>query len=490
MAQDARTRPLAGAVPADRPEPEAEEGAFGAVDAALEKLWHLLTSMRFALVLILVLAVLALVGTLVVQAPAGVLGDSQAKADWLDKVRPKYGGWTSVMEALGLFNIFNSIWFRVVAAGLVVSTLACSLHRIPGMWKTATRPHVGVGRAFFEHAPQHESLHYQAAPAEALEQVREAFRRRHFRTLVEDDGTIHLYADRFRWAPFGGLGAHLALVVIVTGAIIGATFGFRDSNFVLAEGSSAPVPTRAGLTLKLVSFQDSYYADTGAPSDYASDLILYQDGQQVMRQTIRVNDPMRYGDISFYQSFYGPAAVMKVTDASGKSLFDEGVPLAWSDSNSNRRIGSFTIPEKDLTVWVVGTNGSGDTVVRPGQMRVEVYKSDDQATPVDAQSLDPGKPVTISGLSFLFERERQFTGLSVAKDPGAPLIWLGCALLFFGFVIRFTIQHRRIWARIAARPGGGSTVALASVGHRDVPLGTEYAGLIDDLRRASRPQQD
>ncbi|HYM84157.1 MAG TPA: cytochrome c biogenesis protein ResB [Candidatus Dormibacteraeota bacterium] len=485
MAHEARTRPIAGHLQADD---ATDEARLIDLDRWLDALWRFLTSMRLALVLILALAALGVVGALLVQAPAGVQSDAAAKADWLDQVRPKYGGWTNIMDTLGLFNIFNSLIFRVIAAGLVISTLACSIHRIPGMWKTATRPHVGVGEAFFEHAPQREKVATELAPAEALELVKGALGRHHYRTIVKDDGVLHVYADRFRWAPFAGLIGHLSLVVIVLGAMVGATLGFRDSNFVLAEGASAPVPTMAGLQVKLLDFQDSYYTTTGAPADYVSDLVLTQDGKEVAHQQVRVNSPLRYGDISFYQSFYGPAAQLVAADASGKQLFAGGVALAWTSNEGNRRVGSFTLPDQNLTVWVVGTGGSADTVVRPGQMRVEVYKSDDQATPVGSQSLDPGKPATIGGVTFTFQRESQFTGLSVAKDPGAPLIWLGCALLFFGFVIRFTVIHRRIWARIAPRPDGGSTVALASVGHRDVALATEHAALIEDIRRATGAQ--
>jgi cytochrome c biogenesis protein len=485
MAHEARTSPIPGAARGDE---QTDEGRLIDLDAALESVWRFLTSMRLALVLILALAVLALIGTLVIQAPAGVQGDAAAKADWLDQVRPKYGGWTNVMDALGVFDIFNSLVFRVIAAGLVISTLACSIHRIPGLWKTATKPHVSVGEAFFEHAPQHERVAFEIAPAETLEQVESAFKRHHFRTIVEDDGAYHLYADRFRWAPFAGLIGHLALVVIVVGAMIGATMGFRDSAFVIAEGSTAAVPTMPGLTVKLVDFQDSYYSTTGAPADYVSDLILMQDGKQVMQQAVRVNDPMRYGDISFYQSFYGPAAEMIATDSSGNRLFADGVPLAWQSNDGVHRIGSFTLPAQGLTVWVEDSAGTDDTVVRPGQMGVQVYESS-TGTLVGSQALDPGKPATVGGVTFTFERSIQFTGLSVSKDPGVPLVWIGCALLLFGFVIRFTITHRRIWARISPRPDGGSTVALASVGPRDVALATEHAALVEDIRRASSPHQ-
>jgi len=486
MADQLRTRPVA-AIAAPSPD-VAEEVPLVDIDGALDRLWGLLTSMRFALVLILALAALGLLGTLLVQAPPGVLADPEAKADWINQVRPKYGGWTGAFDMLGLFAIFESIWFRLTAAGLVVSTLACSIHRIPGMWKMAKYPHVSVGNAFFEHAPQREAFLLRGGPSTALEEVESTFRRHHYRTIVERDGdaggSIILYADRLRWVPFAGLVGHLAIPVIVIGALVGALLGFRYPEFVLAEGSTAAVPGNPGLTIELVDFQDSYYANTGAPSDYASELVLYRDGSEVARQTIRVNDPLRFEGTSFYQSFYGPAASITVADEAGTPLFDDGVALAWSAIEGNRRVGSFTIPERDLTVWVVGTGGSQDLIVRPGQMRVEVYRNDANATAVDSASLDPGKPAVIDGLSFTFDRELQFTGLSIARDPGTPIVWLGCALLFIGFVIRFTIPHRRIWVQVTRR-GGHSRVAFASVGRGDVALGTEFAGLIEDIGRGA-----
>jgi cytochrome c biogenesis protein len=488
MADQLRTRPVA-AIAAPSPD-VAEEAPLVDIDGALDRLWGLLTSMRFALVLILLLAALGVAGTLLVQAPPGVLSDPDAKADWINQVRPKYGGWTGVLDTLGLFAIFESIWFRLTAAALVVSTVACSIHRIPGMWKMAKYPHVSVGSTFFDHAPQREAFILRGAPRAALEQVESTFRRHHYRTIVEHDvagGAITLYADRFRWVPFAGLAGHLAIPVIVIGALVGALFGFRYPEFVLAEGSTAAVPGNPGLTMQLVDFQDSYYTTTGAPSDYVSDVVLYRDGTEVARQDVRVNDPLRYDGTSFYQSFYGPAASVAVTDEAGTALFDDGVALAWT-AEGNRRVGSFTIPDKGLTVWVVGTGGSQDLVVRPGQMRVEVYRNDANATPVDSASLDPGTPAVIDGLTFTFERELQFTGLSIARDPGTPIVWLGCALLFIGFVIRFTVPHRRIWVQIA-RQGGHSRVAFASVGRGDVTLGTEYAGLIDDIGRGTSAQR-
>lgn len=484
MAQNARTDPLPGAgLPAGPAEATAAAGdPLLGIDRLTERLWHLLTSMRVALVLILGIAGLALIGTVLIQAPPGVLADPQAKASWLAEIRPKYGGWTSILDQLQLFAIFQSLWFRALAALLVISLIACVVHRANGLWRTAVRPRVNAGESFFEHAPQREMIVLRQGSDDAIQVVREVFRRHRYRTLVEDDGTVHLYADRNRWGPLGSLAGHLSLLIILAGAVIGSTFGFSNPEFMVAEGFSASVPSKTDLTLKLEAFRDSYYTTTGAPSDFASDLILYKDGAEVARKTIRVNDPLRYEDVSFFQSFYGPAALMTVADASGKMVFRGGVPLAWSEAN--RRIGSFTLPEAGLTAWVVGTSGPQDPIVKPGQMRVELYAAGGGNTPIAAESLDQAKAKTVSGLTFTFEREIQFTGLSVASDPGTPLVWLGCFLLIAGFAVVFLLPHRRIWGRIVRRPGGGTAVSIASINKHDVTFDAEFTSLVSDIRQA------
>lgn len=477
MAQNAQVRPLAAQ------QDEAIPGAEAApLDSVLERLWGLLTSMRFVLVILLGLAALVLVGTIVVQAPPGVSGDPQALADWVSQVRPKYGGWTGVLETLQLFTAFTSVWFKILMTALSISLVACSVQRASGLWRTAARPRVRVSDHFLENAPQRETILARHDPEASLARMREVLARHRYRATVEGEDGLHLYADRNRWAPMGSLVGHLSLLLILAGAIIGTSFGFRDSSFVVAEGSTAAVPVD-GLSLQLVSFRDSYYAETGAPADYASDVILYKDGREVARQVVRVNEPLRYDGVSFYQSFFGAAAVLTVKDSAGSQLFAGGVPLAWTTNDSSRNVGTFVLSSPGLTVWVVDSAGTNDPVIKPGQVRLEVYESTGDGQPIDTQTIDPGIPTTVAGLSFTFERQNSFTGLSVSRDPGAPLVWAGALLLMAGFIVVFLFPHRRVWARISARRGS-STVSLAAIGRHDSGVGREFTALVTDLRRA------
>lgn len=481
MTEKVQSRPLPPAPPA--PVAAANPTVMDRVDRALEGLWHFLSSMRVAMVLMLCIAALGVVGSLVIQAPSGVLNDAAAKADWLDGIRPRFGGWTDVMDRFQLFQIFNSWVFRILVAALTVSLIACSVHRIPGMWRTATKPRVDVGPAFFDHAPQHEAIVARRSAGEMQTLVTEVLKSHRYRVLTADDGVVHVYGDRYRWLSFSGLIAHLAIVVLLAGAIIGGIWGYRDSNFTIAEGATRQVGAEPGLSMKLVDFTDSYDTTTGAPIDYVSKVIVYKDGQEVDQHDLRVNDPYRYGGTTFYQASFGSAAVMTIKDAAGTELVSQGIPFEWQVTAQERPLAIYPVPNSDQVLWIMGTTGGSDPVVKPGQVEVQVFNSG-ESTPVDDKVIDQGKEATVAGLAITFNRESQYTRLNVAKDPGVTLVWLGALLLFGGFAIRFLFPHKRLWGRIVPRANGGAVVSMATLAHKDVAQGTEFDKLVTDIRSA------
>jgi cytochrome c biogenesis protein len=504
MAHEVGTPPVAPPIAAGRA--AAQPAGMDRVDAVLEGLWHILTSMRVAMIFMIILALFAMLGSLIIQAPVGVLGDSTAKAEWLNEIRPmqlpvigwmhswplvgpvipdlKYGDVLGLFNFLQLFEIFRSIIFLVLVTGLTISLIACSVHRMPGVWRTATKPRIDVGPKFFEHAPQHESVVVHMASAETFDAVRAVLRRKRYRTVSLDDGAIHLYGDRFRWVGFASLAGHLSLVFILAGAILGGAIGYRDSQFVIAEGATLPLGSEPGVTIKLVDFKDSYYAATGSPEDYASQVILYKNGAQVASQTVRVNEPLQYNGTTIYQAFFGQAAVMTVKDKTGAVVSDQqGVPLAWQTTDGNRPIGSFTIPGTSTVAWVVGTTGTSDTQVQPGQVQLELYAADGSALATSV--LTQGAATAVGDFTFTFDRESQFAGLNIARDPGSILVWIGAFMLFAGFVLVFMLPQRRVWARISPLGGGTSSVlSVASLGRRDAALGTDFEDLVTDIRAA------
>ena len=482
MTQTARTAPV-GRTSTD-PADDLDDGLSVSPSDIGERLWHFFISMKTGLALILGLAVLGLIGTMLVQAPAGLQNDPQAYATWLESLRPKYGGWTGVFDTLGLFNIFSSVWFRGIMVLLMTSVLACSANRAPHLWKLTVHPRMRMSEGFFEHAPSSLVATTAVEPSEAAQRVAAALRHHGFRTIVEEDGdVVHVYADHNRWGPFGTVIAHLSLVLILLGALAGGTFGFRNNAFAVAVGSTAQIGNGTGLSVEAKGFSDSYYAD-GSPSDYASELVVYRDGQQVGASTVRVNQPMEVAGVTLYQSYFGAAAAMKIADASGRVLYRQGVPLEWTSSDGSRVVGLIALPDAGLNIYVLGArSGEVDPAIRPGQMQVEVYKAGADGTPIATQIVTQGEAVEMAGLEVTFERERQFTGLIVANDPGAMFVWLGAMFLIGGTALVFFFPCRRAWGLVRRRPDG-SIVHVGAIVRHDVGFEAEFGRLAIEIEEA------
>jgi cytochrome c biogenesis protein len=487
MSQTTRTRPAeTGAGESPDGLDGLDSGSSVSVSDVLDRLWRFFISMRTGLWLILALGLLSLVGTLLVQAPPGMTADPAAYDAWVSSLKPKYGLWTPVLNTLGLFSVFTSIWFKAISVLLATSIIACSVNRAPRLWKTAFHPRARMGETFFAHAPLRADVLVPTEPDTAMENVRKVLRAHRFRTIAEpDDEGLNLYADRFRWGPFGTVIAHVSFVIILVGFFLSTATGFKDTGFTAPVGSKVAVGHDTGLTVEARSFNDAYYAD-GSPSDYASDLVLYKNGQQVNRQTVRVNQPMTWDGVSFYQSFFGVAAAMQVKDVAGKVVYGDAVPLSFQSDDGSHAIGQLDMKSKGVSVYVImAASGRPDPNIKAGQVQLEVHEAG-KNDPVATQVVDQGKPATIAGLTYTFERTRQFTGLTVARDPGANFVWVGSTLLVLGLILVFFFPHRRVWVRIR-KTSGGSEILCASTMKRDVAFEPKFHQLVTDIQLAGTP---
>lgn len=452
-----------------------------------EQLWNFLISMRTGLFAILILGVLTLIGTLVMQASPEAVADPEIFRQWYESgPRQKYGGWAPVLEALGMFNVFGTWYFRALFAFLAVSILACSANRAPRLWRTATRPRVVMSDAFYGHAPLRAALDLPLDADAAAQRVRAGMRRKHLRVVEGGKpGDVSLYGDRFRWGPFGTVVAHLSFVVILAGFVVSASLGFRDEQFIAPIDVMTEVGHGTGLAVKAHSFHDDYYED-GSPKDYVSDIELFYEGRSIARQDIRVNQPLIHDDIWFHQSFFGVGADITVTDG-GSEVFDQTVALGWRSSDGTKAIGQFALPGKGITVYVVqAASGQVLADLPAGAIALEVSR-EGQSTPV-VQVLDPGESVEIEGMTWTFERNRQYTGITIKRDPGSNVVWLGTILLILVSTLVFFLPHRRVWARIRPNGDGTSRVLLGASMKRDPGMEPAFEELLHHIQGDDAPQ--
>lgn len=448
----------------------------------VRRVYRFFISKRTGIGLIMAMAFLTLLGTVLAQSPQGVRDDPAAYADWLDSVRPRYAGWTQPLDALGLFDVFGSWWFKAVNVLLCVSILCCVMHRLPLLVKRATRPHLHVTEPFFAHARIHHDLTSPVPAQQAADAARAALRRERYRVLDDERGPgLNLYADKHRWMPFGTIFAHIAFVIILLGVLVTANTGFSDDNVPVAIGDRVDVGHGTGLQVAATRFQDTYY-DDGRPKDYVSHLVLYRDGHKVAEHDTRVNSPLRYEGVKFFQASFGFAARVRVTDASGAVVYSGGVPLQFTTDDGKDSFGRVELPERGVDFYVITpASGQTDERIRPGEVAFKVVRGGTD-TAVGQEVVPQGGTAHVGDLTYTFEREQQYTGLMVSDDPGAVWVWVGSTMILLGMTATMFWRHRRVWVRVHPTDDGGSRIKVASSERHDIAFEAAVERLVDGLR--------
>jgi cytochrome c biogenesis protein len=426
-----------------------------------ERAWRFLCSVRAALYEIAFLALLVLIGTL-----RGSVIPAQLPR-FVPALEPVVMRWYA-------FDVFHSLVFSLTLALIAVAIAVCTINRVPGIWQAIARPTVATNYGFFRAAEPAVIQRSGDPPRVVAGELAAILRARRYRVLSECRGeAIHLYADKHRWGKLGTFPFHLALILLLVGGIVGSELGFRETMFTVAEGSTRPVGRGTALRLELVRFVDSYN-QAGAPTEYRSDVVLYDGEREVRRASLAVNHPLTYDGVTFYQASYGQAAHLRIADAGGNVLYDEAVPFEFvSKSNSDAPAALVDLPVRGARLELFFPNLKLDAKPEIGSVKLqpgEIYaQARDLKTSVPIGKgavIAQGDTASLAGLDLQFVRERRFTLLQVAYNPGIPILFGAAVLLVLGLVITFFFPHRRIRALVTTTEHGSETV-LAPLSRRD-----------------------
>jgi cytochrome c biogenesis protein len=452
------------------------------------RIWRLFTSVNFAVVQIVAVAVLATFGMTIRQLPGFAFRSAGDYATEMDKLRAVYEpalgvGLVDLMERLQLFRVFTSTPFTVALLVLAISILICTLDRTPRLWQQSATVRVVQPAAYFDpRLPDRASI--AAGPGLTAGAVRTVLRRGHFsvREAAGDDGTTFLYGDRNQWTKLATLISHLGLILFLVAGLVTAKLG-DEQGLVVAEGDTLtvqPIGTPGLLLVKNFGFE-APGLDTGAPTDFTTDLGVYRDGQLVARKVIRVNDPLTVDGYTFHQNGFGPAPDVEITSADDGSVLWSG-PIPLTDQAGGRPFGAIPIPGKPYGLELLidrSESGVGALVIIPYAVR----GTNPDGTPDVVEGIPyyavRGDTVAMGGLGLdlTLRGFSDFTLLIAKKDPGAPIIWGAFVTLLLGLAITFYLPRRRIWARLHA----DGRLDLVGRADRQVDFDRELAGLIDGL---------
>lgn len=445
--------------------------------------------MNFAVLQIILLALLAVVGMTIQQLPTFAFRSPGDYASQMASIHGRYdpvfgAGLVNVLERLQVFQIFTSTWFSVGLVVLVISIVVCTIDRTPRLWRQCAEFRVVQPDPYYDpQLPDRAAIPAAGAEGGLTEEaVTAALRRHRLRVRREASGTaVYLYGDRNRWTKMATLFTHLGLILFLVAAAVTARLG-DEQGLVVADGTSLtvqPIGTPGLLLVRNFGFSAPGLA-TGQATDYATDLAVYRDGSLLARKVVHVNDPLTVAGYTFHQNGFGPAPDLLIRDSAGGVLWSGPVPL--TEAAAGLPFGTLSVPGRDIGLQILLqklADGRGVVLALP----YRVTGTNPDGTPVTANlgpiAIAQGETQTSDGTDFSIEL-RGFSSYSllIAKhDPGQGIAWLAFLSLITGILITFYLPRRRVWARL------DQSGSLAIVGRSDryVDFDREFGRILDDL---------
>ena len=326
--------------------------------------WRQLTSMRNALVLLLLLAIAAVPGSLVPQRSADPNGVTQYFTD-----NPTLA---PILDKLQLFDVYSSAWFSAIYILLFISLIGCVIPRVKHHLKALrTRPPrtpARLGRlgdhreSLVELAPGADA---ETAASRAVEIAAKQLKTAGYRVQRYDGrGSYSVSAERGYLRETGNLLFHIALLGVLLAVGIGGGFAYtgervivQGTTFVNSVGTdySSFNPGRFvdadGLTpytLTLDKFDVEYQAigtgSQGQAGDFVAHMTTQLPGEKAADQDIRVNHPLNIAGDRVYLMGNGYAPTVTIRNTAGDVVFHDSIAFLPQDDNLTSR-GIIKVPD-------------------------------------------------------------------------------------------------------------------------------------------------
>lgn len=329
--------------------------------------WRQLTSMRTALVLLLVLAIAAIPGSIFPQRMADPNGVTQWERDNPDLF--------PVLDGLKLFDVYLSPWFSAIYLLLFTSLVGCVIPRIKHHAKAlqARPPRTPARlrrledyRAVTRDTVADSGTRTGDAAAEAAASIDVATKQLKalgYRVERYDRGrTYSVSAERGYWRETGNLLFHLALVGVLVTIGVGGGFAYTGQR-VLVEGETfantlldydsmnrgrfVADDSFAPYSMRLDSFDVTYQPfgepGSGQAGNFSANMTIQENGEE-REGAVKVNEPLGVADDDVFLLGNGYAPTVTVRDPEGNVVFHNSTPFLPQDNNMTS-LGVLKVPD-------------------------------------------------------------------------------------------------------------------------------------------------
>lgn len=433
-------------------------------------------SVKLALFILFILAAASIIGTILPQGETAnaysqfymnQLGVSSNTAQIL----------TKITFQLDLDTMYQSLWFRGLILLLSLNLIVCTFERLPDVWRLVVMDNLDTSLDRISTMRNRREYTSTLTAKESCAAISAKLKSIGWQTSErERNGATLLFAQKAPWSRLGVYVVHASILTIFAGAMIGSIWGEKGgvnipetltTDKIYKFGSGTPIDL--GFTVKCNWFHLTKYP-SGAPKEYESELVVIDNGQEVLMKIIQVNDPLTYKGWTFYQSSY---------QSHQKFI----ISVVNSDTKSEER---FLAPPQQAVRWedenlLFGIQELIPTSI-PGNYKYKLLLSDGKGAQ-NFYILDDNQQVTINqadGSKYTFHVKEFFsTGLQVSKDPGVWTVYIGCTLMLIGLWIAFFVFHKRLWILVRKESGTTHILLAATTNKNKAGFDTEFNSISD-----------
>jgi cytochrome c biogenesis protein len=433
------------------------------------RLWKTLTSIRLTVFILLILASVAVIGTVVPQG--------QPAAQYLRL----YGkNWGALLWWGGFTHVYFSPWFLVPLGLLTLNVCACIVHGLPQAIRRAFKQLNGEAAL---NLPERGRVTWPA-DVDPHPEITTVWRRELGTYRRETLGDQEIYfKEQGRFRPVGPYLIHIALLLILAGGIIGKFWGVEgqvalDQGGVASTFHTGPKTAKPlHFQVRLDKFQVSYYGPGSMPKEFRSNLTFLKDGREVSRAVCRVNEPVSFGGLTFYQASYGSEATGPVRLKLLKGKENQNIELSmWRPVELPGGLG------KIIAMRVDGNfQGYGPAVLlayKPSQGNPQVFWALKDHPELGEQ---PGPRFVVESVPFAY-----YSVLQVRRDPGVWWVYTGFLMFLPGLYLAFFRPTER-WALVLAKSTHGEWEArlLGASPRRREEFAARQERLLLELKRGT-----
>nr|QOS04507.1 c-type cytochrome biogenesis protein [Sarcopeltis skottsbergii] len=383
----------------------------------------ILSNLNLSIIMLLIIAAISIIGTIIEQ---------DQNINYYQLNYPIQSGiaeqinWKIIIY-LGLDHVYATWWFILLLVLFFCSLITCTFSRqLPSLKNARTWK-------FLPHTDKTKYLLYSNLfKIKSLANITCSLNLKYYYVFHKKN---QIYAYKGLMGRIAPIFVHISIILTLTGSMIGFFGGFTTQQMIpkgevfhiqntIKSGNQSSLPIN--ILGKIENFDIDYNSDNSIKQFYSNIVIIDHYGENIKKETICVNSPLKFRGITFYQ-----------TD--------------WQINSLRIKIGQHTVQKKvnktklrNTSIWFtnIPINSTNQIFLIITNLKDTILIYDSKGHLVNTVKIN--ETIKVNKQLFTITEIMTSTGLQIKTDPGLKFVYIGFLILMISSAVSY-LSYSQIW---------------------------------------------